>query len=176
MDVSVRRPSRGTRRVPWRPVRRWRGPARVASLVLALLLAGPAGAVQPDEILADPGLEARAREISQELRCLVCRNESIDDSNADLARDLRLIVRERLVAGDTDAEVKQFLVDRYGEFVLLRPEFSAANAALWLAGPVIFLAGLAVAIAYLRRRRPPAPEALSPEEETALERALRQRP
>lgn len=176
MEALVRWSSCGTLRLPGRRVHRWRGPARIASLVLALLLAGPAGAVQPDEILADPGLEARAREISQELRCLVCRNESIDDSNADLARDLRLLVRERLVAGDTDAEVKQFLVDRYGQFVLLRPEFSAANAALWLAGPVIFIAGLGVAIAYLRRRRPPAPEALSPEEEKALERALRERP
>jgi cytochrome c-type biogenesis protein CcmH len=149
-----------------------------AVLVPALLLvalAGPARAVQPDEMLPDPVLEARAREISRELRCLVCRNESIDDSNADLARDLRLIVRERLVAGDTDAEVKQFLVDRYGEFVLLRPAFTAANAALWLAGPVAFLLGLAVAVVYLRRRRPAAARALTPDEQAKLERALRER-
>ncbi len=149
--------------------------ARALLLLLALSIAAPVHAVQPDEILDDPALEARARDISQELRCLVCRNEAIDDSNADLARDLRLLVRERLVAGDTDAEVKQYVVDRYGEFVLLRPQFSAANAALWLAGPVIFLAGIAVAAIYVRRRRPAAPEALTPEEQAALERALRDR-
>jgi cytochrome c-type biogenesis protein CcmH len=149
-------------------------PVLVLGLVL-LALAAPARAVQPDEMLADPALEARAREISQELRCLVCRNESIDDSNADLARDLRLLVREQLAAGDTNAEVKQFLVDRYGEFVLLRPTFSAANAALWLAGPLAFLLGLAVIVVYLRRRPPIAPRSLTPEEEAALERALRDR-
>jgi len=125
-------------------------------LVLCLLVAAPAAAVQPDEMLADPALEARAREISKELRCLVCRNESIDDSNADLAHDLRVLVRERLMAGDSDAEVVDFLVQRYGEFVLLKPKFSAANAALWLAGPVAFLIGLGVIIAYMRRRRPRA--------------------
>jgi cytochrome c-type biogenesis protein CcmH len=140
-----------------------------------IAVSGPSLAVEPSEVLADPALETRAREISQELRCLVCRNESIDDSNADLARDLRLLVRERLVAGDTDTEVKRYVVDRYGEFVLLRPEFSAANAALWLAGPAVFLTGLAVATVYLRRRRPAAPEALTPEEEAALERVLRER-
>jgi cytochrome c-type biogenesis protein CcmH len=125
-------------------------------LILALLVATPVAAVQPDEILADAGLEARAREISKEVRCLVCRNESIDDSSADLARDLRLLVRERLMAGDSDAEVRSYLVARYGEFVLLKPEFSAANAALWLAGPVAFLIGLGAIIAYLRARRPQA--------------------
>lgn len=131
-------------------------PLRAILLILALLLAVPAAAVQPDEMLADPGLEARAREISKEVRCLVCRNESIDDSNAELARDLRILVRERLVAGDSDAEVLSYLVDRYGEFVLLKPKFSAANAALWLAGPVAFLIGLGAIIAYLRARRPQA--------------------
>jgi cytochrome c-type biogenesis protein CcmH len=117
------------------------------------LLAFPALAVQPDEMLDDPALEARARGISQELRCLVCRNESIDESNADLARDLRILVRERLVAGDTDAEVRQFLVDRYGEFVLLKPRFSAANAALYLFPAVAFFGGLGIVVVYLRRRR-----------------------
>ena len=144
-------------------------------LVVALLLALPAQAVQPDEMLPDPALEARAREISKELRCLVCRNESIDDSNADLARDLRLLVRERIMAGDTDAEVLDYLVDRYGEFVLLKPRFSTANALLWLAGPTSFLLGLAVIIAYLRRRRPAAvaKEApLSAKERAALEKLL----
>lgn len=159
------------RRWPWRlALRGW-----VAPTLLLFALHSPALAVQPDEMLADPALEARARAISRELRCLVCRNESIDDSNADLAHDLRVLVRERLVAGDTDAQVKQFLVDRYGEFVLLKPTFSAANAALWLAGPAVFLVGLGVAVVYLRRRRPEAPEALTPAEETALERAMRER-
>jgi cytochrome c-type biogenesis protein CcmH len=122
-------------------------------LAMALPLARPALAVLPDEVLSDPVLEARAREISKEVRCLVCRNETIDESNADLARDLRILVRERLVAGDTDEEVKQFLVDRFGEFVLLKPRFNAANAALWLSGPASFLLGLAGIFAYLRSRR-----------------------
>ena len=129
---------------------------RMILLMLALLVAAPAWAVQPDEVLADPVLEARARAISKEVRCLVCRNESIDDSNAGLARDLRLLVRERLTAGDSDAEVLNYLVERYGEFVLLKPRFSIANAALWLAGPAAFLIGLIAIIAYLRTRRPHA--------------------
>ncbi|MFK7942376.1 MAG: cytochrome c-type biogenesis protein [Paracoccaceae bacterium] len=130
-------------------------------------------AVQPDEILEDPGLEARAREISKELRCLVCRNESIDDSNAGLARDLRLLVRERLVAGDTDPEVKTYLVARYGEFVLLKPVFSMANAALWFAGPILFVLGLLAALFYLRSRRTAVPDRLSAEEQAELDRLLR---
>jgi cytochrome c-type biogenesis protein CcmH len=129
---------------------------RVIVLVLALMVAAPAYAVQPDEMLADPALEARARVISKEVRCLVCRNESIDDSNAELARDLRLLVRERLTAGDSNAEVLDYLVERYGEFVLLRPQFSAANAALWFAGPAAFLLGLIAIVAYHRARRPHA--------------------
>ena len=96
---------------------------RLIVFLLALVVAASAYAVQPDEMLADPRLEARARAISKEVRCLVCRNESIDDSNATLARDLRLLVRERLVAGDSDAEVLDYLVERYGEFVLLKPKF-----------------------------------------------------
>ena len=127
---------------------------RLVLVFIALLIAAPALAVQPDEMLADPVLEARARAISKEVRCLVCRNESIDDSNAGLARDLRLLVRERLTAGDSDAEVLNYLVERYGEFVLLKPRFSIANAALWLAGPAAFLIGLIAIIAYLRTRRP----------------------
>lgn len=150
---------------------------RAVLLALTLLAAWPAGAVQPDEILADPALEARAREISRELRCLVCRNESIDDSDADLARDLRLLVRERLQAGDTDAEVKDYLVDRYGEFVLLKPSFSIANAGLWLAGPVLFLVGLGGAIVYLRGRREGvvAEPGLTDEERRELDRILGER-
>jgi cytochrome c-type biogenesis protein CcmH len=141
-------------------------------LALALCLAPLAApAVQPDEVLPDPALEARARAITRELRCVVCRSESIDESNADIARDLRLLVRERLVAGDSDAEVVDFVVARYGEYVLLRPPFTAANAALWLAGPALLLLGGGLAFAFIRRRPagatpPPAP--LSPEEERRL--------
>lgn len=126
---------------------------RALALILALALATPAGAVQPDEVLADPVLEARARALSQDLRCLVCRNENIDDSNAGLARDLRLLVRERLVAGDTDEEALAFIVDRYGEYVLLNPPVAGANLVLWIAGPVMLLLGGGLAFAYLRRRR-----------------------
>lgn len=141
------------------------------ALVLLLLAAPPAGAVQPDEVLADPALEARAREISAELRCLVCRNESIDESNADLARDLRLLVRERLVAGDSNTETVAYIVDRYGEYVLLRPKMTGSTIALYAAGPVMLLLGLGIAAVYLRRRRhaaDPAPDALSPDEAARL--------
>ena len=141
---------------------------------LTLLLAMPVNAVEPDEILADPALEERAREISKELRCLVCRNESIDDSNAGLARDLRLLVRERLVAGDTDPEVKEYLVDRYGEFVLLKPVFSMANAALWIAGPLLFILGLLVSMFYIRARSPAQAQALTADEQAELDRILKE--
>ncbi|MEL7467055.1 MAG: cytochrome c-type biogenesis protein [Pseudomonadota bacterium] len=144
-------------------------------LSLALFLAAPAHSVQPDEILDDPELEERAREISKELRCLVCRNESIDDSSASLARDLRLLVRERLVEGDTDAQVKTYLVDRYGEFVLLKPIFSMANAALWIAGPLLFVIGLIVSLYYIRARRPETPQTLSDEERAELDQILKDR-
>ena len=141
-------------------------------LMLALVLAPvAAGAVQPDEMLADPALEARARGITSELRCVVCQSESVDESNADIARDLRLLVRERIVAGDTDDEVQAFVVARYGEFVLFRPPFSWRNAPLWLAGPVLLLAGGALAFSFIRRRsRAPAPERppLTAEEEARL--------
>ncbi|AXQ93316.1 cytochrome c-type biogenesis protein CcmH [Cereibacter azotoformans] len=149
---------------------------RLAALLLAGLLATPALAVQPDEILADPALESRARDISQGLRCLVCRNENIDDSNAELARDLRLLVRERLEAGDTDAEVVDFVVDRYGEYVLLNPTTGGANLILWIAGPVMLMGGLGLAALYLRRRRAapePAAAALSEEERARLAEILK---
>ncbi len=123
-----------------------------AFFVALLMLATPALAVQPDEILDDPALEQRARDLSAGLRCLVCRNESIDESNADLARDLRLLVRERLVAGDSDEEVIDFVVDRYGEYVLLRPTATGSNLLLWIAGPAMLLFGSGIGIAYLRRR------------------------
>ena len=121
-------------------------------LAFWLLMAGPASAVQPDEMLADKGLEARARELSDGLRCLVCRNENIDDSDAGLAHDLRVLLRQRLAAGDTDQAAVQYIVDRYGEFVLLSPTAKGANVLLWLAGPIMLLSGGAVAVAMLRRR------------------------
>jgi cytochrome c-type biogenesis protein CcmH len=117
------------------------------------LLATPAVAVQPDEILKDPALEARARTLSQELRCMVCQNQSIDDSDAPLAKDLRVLVRERLTAGDSDGQVIDFLVARYGEFVLLRPRLSWHTALLWLAPFAVFLLGAWGLIALWRRRR-----------------------
>ena len=141
---------------------------RWLALVL-VLLASPAGAVQPDEMLKDPALEARARALSEGLRCLVCRNENIDDSDAGLARDLRLLLRQRLVAGDTDAAAVQYIVDRYGEFVLLNPTTKGANVLLWLAGPLMLLAGGAVAVTMLRRRAVAGgPEPLSPDDQARL--------
>jgi cytochrome c-type biogenesis protein CcmH len=126
---------------------------RLAALtVLLLALASPVAAVQPDEVLADPALEARARALSKELRCLVCRNESIDESHAPLARDLRLLLRERLVAGDSDAEAMAFIVDRFGEYVLLNPTTTGTNLILWVAGPAMLLGGGAIAALYIRRR------------------------
>ncbi len=142
----------------------------VLALLLMLMLAGPSLAVNPDEILPDPALEARARAISAQLRCLVCQNESIDDSNADLAREIRLIVRERLVAGDSDQQVMQYLVDRYGEFVLLRPVIAPHTIVLWTAAPlVLVIGGIAIAVAARRRRVSSAEPALTPEEQRALD-------
>jgi len=126
-------------------------------LIIALLLAllpGLALAVQPDEMLKDPVLEARARNISSELRCLVCQNQSIDDSDAGLARDLRLMVRERLQAGDSDAQVQNFLVQRYGDFILLKPPFKAETLLLWLAPLLVLLGSGAALFAFARRRKP----------------------
>lgn len=138
-----------------------------AALLIALISATPAWAVQPDEMLADPALESRARAISTGLRCLVCRNETIDDSDASLARDLRLLLRERLTAGDTDAEAIAFIVDRYGEYVLLNPTANGVNLILWLAGPAMLITGLGVAAIYLRRRRrSAAPDAPLSDSET----------
>jgi cytochrome c-type biogenesis protein CcmH len=148
---------------------------RILLLLAVLLLPGIAGAVEPSERLADPALEARARELSRTLRCLVCQNESIDDSNADLARDIRVVLRERLVAGDTNDQARQFLVDRYGDFVLLKPPVEAATMVLWF-GPALLLAAGAVGTAvYLRRRprgTPPAP--LNEAERARLDAMLRE--
>jgi len=148
----------------------WR--STLAVLLLALTLAAPAGAIEPQEQLADPALEARARTISQELRCLVCQNESIDDSNADLARDLRRIVRERLTAGDTDDQVVGFITARYGDYVLLRPPLRAGTLALWF-GPVVLLVAAIIAMTLRWRRRAKAvPAPLSSEEDRRLARLL----
>jgi cytochrome c-type biogenesis protein CcmH len=136
------------------------------------LLVVPAWAVQPDEMLSDPVLEARARDISSEIRCPVCQGESIDESNAPIARDLRLIVRERLVAGDTDAAVVDFIVARYGEGVRFKPLFEGVNLVLWLAGPALLLAGIGVAFAAARRRQTLLEAALSTEEEARLREIL----
>ena len=148
----------------------WR--STLAVLLLALTLAVPAGAIEPQEQLADPALEARARTISQELRCPVCQNESIDDSNADLARDLRRIVRERLTAGDTDDQVVGFITARYGDYVLLRPPLRDGTLALWF-GPVALLVAAIIAMTLRRRRRAKAePPPLSSEEDRRLARLL----
>ena len=146
--------------------------SRAIMAAAMLLIAAAAHAVEPSEMLKDPALEARARAISQELRCLVCQNQSIDDSNADLAHDLRVIVRERLVAGDSDQQVKDYLVARYGDFVLLDPPFRARTLILWL-GPAALLAFGAIVIAIvLRKRRSEAPAPLSEDESRRLARLL----
>jgi len=137
------------------------------------LLASQAIAVQPDEVLDDPALEARAREISAGLRCLVCRNESIDESNAALARDLRLLVRDRLLKGDDDTQVVAFIVNRYGEYVLLKPQTGGSNLALWLAGPAMLLVGGGIALTYVRRRSK-AGETPNPQLNAAEEARLRE--
>lgn len=141
--------------------------------MVVLMLMGPAAAVEPDEILSDPVLESRARDLSAQLRCLVCQNQSIDDSDAPLARDLRILVRERLTGGDTDAEVIDFVVARYGEFVLLNPKFGNHTLILWLA-PVAFLGfGLAAMILFFRRRgQSDVERPLSDDEARAVQRAL----
>jgi len=149
---------------------------RAAAFVLALLLAaaGTARAVEPSEMLKDPVLEARARAISKELRCLVCQNQSIDDSNADLAHDLRLIVRERLTAGDSDDQVKAYLVARYGDFILLDPPFKAKTLLLWSGPALVLLLGAgAVVLAYRRRRIDVSlPAGLSEDEKKRLARLM----
>jgi cytochrome c-type biogenesis protein CcmH len=144
-------------------------------ILILLLVACPALAVTPDERLSDPKLEARARAISQELRCLVCQNQSIDDSNADLARDLRILVRERLKAGDSDGQVIDWVVARYGDFVLLRPAVKPSTLPLWLAPMMVLVLGAVALVMFFRRRRQmsAAPAPLSPEEQRRLEALLR---
>ena len=134
---------------------------RLAFCLVLLLGALPARAVEPSERLADPGLEARARTISGELRCLVCQNESIDESDADLAHDIRMLVRERLSAGDTDAQTIQAVVNRYGAFVLLKPPVEPATYVLWYGPPVLVVLGL-IGTAFWLRRRQAAPAEVAP--------------
>ena len=152
-----------------------RGPRALPALLLAALVsAAPALAVEPDEVLDDPALEARARQISAEVRCVVCASEPIDTSQASIARDLRILIRERLEAGDSDAEVYRFLTDRYGDYVLFRPPFKASTWALWL-GPAALLGAGAIGVAVAFRRRPLAPaEPLTPEEAEELRRLTRE--
>ena len=141
-----------------------------AAALLAALGAAPARAVEPGEALADPALEARARDVSAGLRCLVCQNQSIDDSAAPLARDLRLIVREHLAAGDTDAEIRDYLVRRYGDFVLLKPPFGPATLLLWGTPALAVLLGGAALLARRRPAEPPPP--LSPDERARIDALL----
>jgi cytochrome c-type biogenesis protein CcmH len=147
-------------------------------LMLALTgLSASALAVEPAERLTDPALEARARTISRELRCLVCQNESIDDSNADLAHDIRMLVRQRLTAGDSNDQVVQAVVDRYGQFVLLKPPVEPATYVLWFGPPVVLVFGLAGSLAWIvqrRRRETDTPPALSSEERARLDDLLRE--
>ncbi len=143
------------------------------ALAVALLFTGAAHAVKPDEMLADPALEARARTLSEGLRCMVCQNQSIDESDADLARDLRVLVRERLRVGDSDQQVMDYIVSRYGEFVLLKPRFDLRNALLWTAPALLLLVGGIFVFRASRTPRPVETASLTDEEKTALDSILR---
>jgi cytochrome c-type biogenesis protein CcmH len=153
-------------------------PTMFCLLLMSVFLAAPAHAVRPDEMLADPALETRARDIGRELRCLVCRNQSIDDSDADLARDLRVLVRERLQEGDTDDQVIAYVRARYGDFVLLRPPFTAGTVLLWVGPLLILLLGAFGVMRFYRGRARAGPAtathtaALSPEERRRLKAVL----
>ncbi len=146
----------------------------IRAFLILIFLATPIWAVEPDEILTDPVMEARARVISKGLRCLVCRNENIDSSNAGIAKDLRVLVRERLVDGDTNDQVVAYIVDKFGEYVLLKPKFSVKNLIPWLAGPVLFLLGLFLSIKFITRPRSEPMVALNEAEEQRLKDLLNQ--
>ena len=150
-------------------IARW---TAILSLVALAVAANPAQAVEPDEVLSDPALEARARGLSTQLRCLVCQNQSIDDSDAPLAKDLRVLLRERLVAGDTDRQVLDFMVDRYGAFVLLKPPLDSSTYILWFT-PFVLAAGMALLVVrQLRKQKPAEARGLSSEEEADLARIM----
>lgn len=145
----------------------------LSTLLIVLALVMPAAAVLPDEILEDPAQEQRARDISAGLRCLVCQNQSIDDSEAELARDLRLLVRERIVEGDSDEEVIAYVVSRYGEFVLLSPRWSTRTVLLWSTPAILLLIGVATLVMAARRRKPsPVSAPLTEAEKTQIDRLL----
>ena len=145
-----------------------------ALCLLLMLVPGLAGAVEPSERLADPALEARARALSQTLRCLVCQNESIDESDAALAHDIRVLLRERLLAGDSDAAARQFIVARYGDFVLLKPPLEPATLVLWFGPVVVLVAGGLGVVLYLRRRLKEEAAPLTEAERERLKRILRE--
>ncbi|HEY3918201.1 MAG TPA: cytochrome c-type biogenesis protein [Stellaceae bacterium] len=149
---------------------------RLLALTLLLILLAPAAfAVEPSERLADPALEARARALSEELRCLVCQNETIDESSAPLAHDLRVLLRQRIAAGDSDAQAVKFLTDRYGDFVLLKPPVEPATYVLWFGPIAVLLLAAGGALIYLRRRKAAAPAApLSAAEQRRIERLLQE--
>ena len=147
---------------------------QAAALLLTLLISLPALAVEPGEMLSDPALEARARTLSRELRCVVCQNQSIDDSAAEVAHDMRRAVRERLVAGDTDGQVIDYMVARYGDFVLLDPPFKPRTLVLWLGAPsLLLIAAAGLWLAARRRHVPAAPSALSDDERARLDELLK---
>lgn len=145
----------------------------IAGFLATFLFAGTALAVKPSEMLADPKLEARARLLSEELRCMVCQNQSIDESDAELAADLRVLLRERLVTGDSDEQVMDYIVSRYGEFVLLKPRFNLRNALLWGTPVLLLLGGGTFVFLSARSRRRQEPDALTKDEQEALESILR---
>ena len=138
------------------------------AIFLLFALSLPAAAVQPDEVLNDPALEARARALSAQLRCMVCQNQSIDDSDAPLARDLRVLVRERLKAGDSDAQIREFLVARYGQFVLLEPEKNWRTALLWFSPLIVLLTGCLILLRFFTRSRARNPKPLTAAEKKRL--------
>jgi cytochrome c-type biogenesis protein CcmH len=142
-------------------------PLRALLTAAFVLAAAAAGAVQPDEVTKDPALEARARALSAELRCMVCQNQSIDDSDAPLARDIRLLIRERIAEGETNRAVRAYLVSRYGDFILLKPPFKPETLLLWLCAPLTLMLG-ALAIVLARRRAPKTTPALTDEEQKRL--------
>ena len=152
----------------------WPGLTIIISFVGFLFLANAVHAVEPEEMLKDPALEARARAVTAELRCLVCQNQSVDDSDAPLAKDIRVLVRERIAKGDTDEQVRDFIVARYGKYVLLRPPFETDTLVIWLGPIVLLMAGLALAYAYVRRlnRSDATPKPLTSTEEDAVKRML----